>query len=259
MQLKILSLNCQRGYHSHLPLREFLRDVFERGDYDFIILQEFAKDVPSFVRGVGPYNLLEAHDDQVGEYAQLCVAFRQGYELAASDFTAFATKKPDPIVGVVHSTFGFLCGRFSKADKVYVVGSVHLHAGVFRSTRREQMRIIKRQLLELSRPEDMVVFGGDCNLGPFEHNGMARLLAPEFVWATGKIPSTLNGWYSENVARLPNRIGAFLRFFGIPVRLWTDQVFVDAKTALNSVTQSRVLPDRVSDHSPVEVSIESNE
>jgi hypothetical protein len=72
---------------------------------------------------------------------------------------------------------------------------------------------------------------------------------------SGELPPTLDGKYSENVPRLPNRIGALLRFFGIPTRLWTDQVFVDAATAAKSDIQSRVLPDRVSDHSPVEVII----
>jgi endonuclease/exonuclease/phosphatase family metal-dependent hydrolase len=253
--MKILSLNCQRGYHSHLPLREFLQRIFVAGEYDFILLQEFAKNVPSFVRGVGPYQLLEAHNDEVGEAAQLCVAYRREYDLLGSSFEAFATKGPDPIVGAVHSTFGSLCGRFTGQDTIIVVGSMHLHAGVHRGERKRQIQTIKKQLLTLRVPGDSVIVGGDCNLGPLEHRGVAHLLEPEFSWATSDLPPTLDGKYSENVSRLPNRIGAVLRFFGIPARLWTDQIFVDAATAAVTRLECSVLPDRVSDHSPVELEL----
>lgn len=253
--MKILSLNCQRGYHPHLPLREFLQKVFQQGEYDFILLQEFAKDVPSFVHQLGPYKLLKIYNGEVGEDSQVCVAYRCEYDLVASDFVNFVTKGPDPIVGITHSTFGLVCGRFIAGDTKIVVGSLHLHAGMSRRVRKLQMQTIKECLGALQEPGDTVVFGGDCNLGPREHGGIARLLGPEFVWVSDGLPPTLDGWYSENVRRLPNRVGALLRFFGIPVRLWTDQIFVDEKTATRHQVACRVLPDRVSDHSPVELTL----
>lgn len=253
--MKILSLNCQRGYHPHLPLREFLQRIFAEGKYDFILLQEFAKEVPSFIRGIGPYELLEVHDDEMDEAVQLSVAYRNEYELLESDFEVFPTKKPDPIVGINHSTFGSLSGRFVRNGSTVVVGSVHLHAGVNRNTRKRQIQTIKKRLMTFCKPGDMVVFGGDCNLGPLEHKGIAGILGPEFIWVTDGLPPTLDGKYSENVSRLPNRFGALLRFFGIPARLWTDQIFVDKTTAISHESTSRMLPDRVSDHNPIELEL----
>ena len=115
---------------------------------------------------------------------------------------------------------------------------------------------IKEQALALIQGGDAFVFGGDCNFGlPGERARAECFLAPEFVCATRGLGPTLDGRYSENVPHLPNRIAAFLGFFGIPTPLWTDHLFVDAKTATSKSIESRILPDRVSDHSPVEILI----
>ena len=250
--MKALSLNCQRGYQP--GLREFLRTTLESGEYDFLLLQEFAKEVPSFVHGAGEYDLLVMHNDEVGELSQTCIVYRRGYRLLEQSFVPFATMRRDPVMGFKHATFGSLFGRFQTGDGVVLMGSTHLHSGIDRKVRAAQIGRIKEQALSLMQDGDKVIFGGDCNFGlPGERTRAEHLLAPQFACVTKDLGPTLDSRYSENVPHLPNRIAAFFALLGIKIPLWTDQLFVDAKTAAQNKVTCRILPERVSDHSPVEI------
>ncbi|HEV7449027.1 MAG TPA: hypothetical protein VGP13_00600 [Candidatus Paceibacterota bacterium] len=252
--MKLLSLNCQRGYQP--GLEAFLHRTLEGGRYDFLLLQEFAKDVPSYVQGVGDYLLLQENNTDVDELSQTIILYRKTYRLLGCSFIPFAKMRKDPVMGYKHATFGSLMARFETDSGPMVVGSMHLHSGIDRKVRAAQVAKIKQQALALRKDGDQTIFGGDCNFGlPGEHKEAERMMAPEFACVTQKIGPTLDGRYSENVPHLPNRIARLLGFFGIPTPLWTDQVFVDAQTAASKKITCRVLPGRVSDHSPVEMVI----
>jgi len=254
MSLRVLSLNCQRGYQS--GLRDFLKRTFESGKYDFLLLQEFAKEVPSYVRHIGPYELLEAHDDDADEPSQLCIAYRKHFKLLESSLRPFALMRRDPVAGFKHSTFGFLFGRFAIDGNTVLVGSMHLHSGMNANVRAKQVRKVKKGILSLVRTGDRVVFGGDGNFGfPGEGALAKKILGPEFVCATCGLGATIDSRYVENVPHLPNRVAAFLSLLCVSVRLRMDYIFVDAHTASHGKLQSRLLPDRVSDHSPVELEL----
>jgi endonuclease/exonuclease/phosphatase (EEP) superfamily protein YafD len=120
--------------------------------------------------------------------------------------------------------------------------------------RAKQVEKIKEQTIRNSQPDDITIFGGDCNFGfPGERSRAEKILAPQFVCATSAIGPTLDGRYSENVPHLPNRIAKLLSFFGIATKLCTDHFFVNSGDKRTENLKVRVLPDRVSDHSPLEL------
>lgn len=250
--MKVLSLNCQRAYTSGLEV--FLRRVLENAEYDFLLLQEFAKEVPSFVEGVGSYESLQVLSTDVGLPAQTCILYRAKYRLLEHSYVPFAKMRRDPVMGIKHATFGSLIARFKTDDGTKLIGSIHLHSGMDRKVRAAQITRIKSQALALLQPGDVTILGGDCNFGfPGERAQAERILAPEFICVTRRLGPTLDGRYSENVAHLPNRVAAFLGSFGISTPLWTDHLFVDAKTVEHRNPRTRVLRDRVSDHSPIDL------
>lgn len=252
--MRILSLNCQRGYQP--GLKDFLQKILKSSEYDFLLLQEFGKEVPTFVQEFEDYKLLQVLNTDVGELSQTCILYRKQYELLEQNFIPFAKMRRDPVMGFKHATFGSLMVRFDIGGKKILVGSMHLHSGIDRKVRRAQIQKIKEQVLSLKEDGDKVVFGGDCNFGlPRERIRAERVMALEFACVTGGLGPTLDGRYSENVPHLPNRIAALLGFLGIPTPLWTDHLFVDAKTAEENNITCRVLPDRVSDHSPIEITL----
>ena len=252
--MKILSLNCQRGYQP--GLKEFLQKTLESSEYDFILLQEFAKEVPSYVQGVGPYDILQAYSEEVEEKSQTVIVHRKAYRLLEQGYVPFTKMRRDPVAGFRHATFGSLMARFDMHNSKVLIGCAHLHSGIDRKVRQAQVRKIKEQALSLAQVGDMVIFGGDCNFGlPRERVRAGQSMSPQFVCVTGDIGPTLDGRYSENVPHLPNRIAAFLWFFGVKTPLWTDQLFIDARTVKQGKVSCRVLPDRVSDHSPVELAL----
>lgn len=249
--MKLLSLNCQRGYHQ--GLRKFLRETLESGEYDFLLLQEFAKGVPSYIHDIGGYGLLRLYNDEINEESQTVIMYRKKHRLLGHSMIHFPKTYPDPVMGRKHSTFGSLCARFEIGSGIVLLGSIHLHSGMGRSVRLIQTQKVKKQVLDLRRKDDQVIFGGDCNFGyPSERRRAESMMAPEFVCVTKDLGPTLDSRYSENVPHIMNRIAVFLSLFGIGIPLWTDQLFVDTKTAQESIV-CRVLADRVSDHSPLEL------
>lgn len=249
--MKILSLNCQKGYQPGLGA--FLKRTLEDGDYDFILLQEFAKEVPNYVRGVGSYKLLEAHNEEMGEPSHLAIACRDIFELIHSNFKAFA--RMHPLAYLQHPGFGLLAADFDVGDSVVRLGNIHQHSGIRQSVRTTESKEIKRLLLE--SPDTMpTIFGGDFNLGFLgELSRTTRIFSPEFVCITAEHGPTLDSRYTEYHPVITNQIATALAKVNLGIKLKADHVFVDTKTAANSKIECRILPDRVSDHSPVEVVI----
>lgn len=252
--MRFLSLNCQRGYQPNL--KSFLQRTLAAKVYDFILLQEFAEAVPSFVRGVELYTILEIYDKQVKEVAQTCIIYKDTYQLLEKSYAPFTRMHRDPAVRCKHLTCGSLLARFRNGHESFLLGSVHLHSGIATKVRQLQVDSVKNQVTSLARSGDVVVFGGDCNFGlPGELGKAEQILSPQFSCVTKGIGPTLDGRYSENVPHLPNRVAALLGWIGIPTLLSTDHLFVDVQTADAYTLQSRVLPDRVSDHSPIELTL----
>lgn len=254
MPLKILSLNCQRSYQP--GLENFLKRTLESKTYDFLLLQEVNEKVLTYLQNPS-YTLVRAFNPDIGAESELCIAYRQNYRLLGQEFISFALMHKDPLCGWKHPSFAALQADVSVNGARIRVGSVHLHSGFNGRVRRAELIKIKRLMLE-GFPVP-TYFSGDFNAGyPGEATRMARFLSPEFAWGTKNIGPTLDSRYSENAPHLPNRISRVFAWINVSIPLWTDHFFVDRATAEKYTVECRVLPDRVSDHSPVEMIIEDS-
>jgi endonuclease/exonuclease/phosphatase family metal-dependent hydrolase len=248
--MKILSLNCQRGHQS--TLEKFLRETLENNTYDFLLLQEVDTKVLAYLQN-SSYKLLRLLNYEVGIESELCIAYRNNFDLLDKGLQSFSSMRNDPWHGFKHPSFGFLWGEFRMGGEIVRLGSIHLHSGVDQRARMAELQKAREILLENSSRSTIIA--GDFNAGfPGEAARFAHLLAPEFAWITRNSAPTLDSRYSENVPHLPNRIAAFLRVFNLAIKLRTDHVFMDADTARKSNITCLVLADRVSDHNPVELS-----
>jgi len=252
--MKILSLNCQRGMQS--SLKDFLSQKFDTEKYDFFLLQEADKKVLDFLNHP-LYKLLSVFDSDAKQKSELCIVYKTKYNLIQHGFKSFASMRKDPLLGFKSPSFGLLWADFEIADKITRVATIHLHSGIDSRARLKELRLAQKILLDES-PVPHVILAGDLNAGfPGEQKQMARVLAPEFAWTTKDIGPTLDSRYSENVAHLPNRLAALLRLFNTGVQLRTDHFFVNQQTIQGNNIESSKLPDRVSDHSPVEFIIDT--
>ncbi|MCR4326007.1 MAG: hypothetical protein NUV59_04405, partial [Patescibacteria group bacterium] len=173
-----------------------------------------------------------------------------------SEMYSFSHMHPKEILR--HAGFGFLLALFDTGEETLRVGNVHLHSGLrFRIRAAEALRI-KAHLRDFGHADTPTIFGGDFNLGlPWELPGVIRAFAPEFAACTAHLGPTLDSRYTEHVPVLTNRIASAMAKVGLGISLRPDHIFTDAQTASHNVIECRVLPDRISDHSPVELILRS--
>ncbi|HEY4489965.1 MAG TPA: endonuclease/exonuclease/phosphatase family protein [Candidatus Paceibacterota bacterium] len=254
--IKILSLNCQKGYQT--GLKEFLNKVLKDGQYDFLLLQEFTGVAMAAIPEGISYKILHGFNNELGKQSHLAILYRDNFLLKKSTLHSFSFMHPTPFL--IHPGFGLLLGQFEKDGREIYIGSVHQHSGLRLGIRMRETKKLK-EILRVSLPSAArIVFGGDFNLGlPGEVRRTNTILSPEFASVTKDIGPTLDSRYTENVPVLTNRIAVFLAKFGIRVPLKTDHLFVDRKTATESKINTRILPNKVSDHSPIELIIQEQQ
>ncbi len=249
MNLKILTLNTQKAYQP--GFRDFFIRILKEEKYDFILLQEATAPIVSTVSEIfSEYKVLNPFDPEFGENTHECVVYKNSFTLEKEIFISFAKfGRHDLLRG-----WGFLAGIFRKDGKTILVGTVHLHPGINREKRLEQVMIIKKEILKHSVGE--VIFAGDFNTGlPLEIRGHEKALLPEFVRATKGLGATLDSRYTEKVPFGIARVANFLAFLGISIKLKADHMYVDASTTQKSEITARLLPDRMSDHLAIEVEL----
>ncbi len=252
-QYSFLSLNCQKGYNP--ALWEFLRSTIESGAYDFLILQEATENVIVKARDAGAYKLVEAFNEEAGGTSHLAILYRDTFALKESSLCSVS--KMHPATYLQHPGFGVLMGRFDVGGKTVSVGSLHLHSGFSRGVRAREIQRISEYLSGRGNENELTVFGGDCNFGPGERAHAARTLDPEFICVTGALGATLDSRYTERVpGSIINALATVLAKARISIKLKTDHFFVDSESAIHSQSHVRILADRVSDHSPVELVVE---
>lgn len=248
--MKILDLNCQKSYNPNL--KDFLRRNIASGEYDFILLQEADAKVLPIIKD-GAYQLLGAVNPDNGIQSHICMLYRNNFKLESSDFVSFSKMNKQ---FALRGEPGFLLGVFDVGTKKMVVASAHQHPGLWFKIRARELRMIKNKVSIYLNGNIPVIFGGDFNLCfPWECGHATKVFAPEFFDATAKIDATLNSLYTEPGNRIDSKIGNILAACGIGVKFKTDRIFIDENTAKQHKITTCILPDRVSDHSPVEISI----
>jgi len=251
--MKLLTLNCQHGDQS--LLKDFLSRTLNAEEYDFLLLQEVNEKVMAFLKNPA-YEVVRPFNGEIGQSSQLCIAYRKHYLSKGTGFRSFASMRKDPVRGFKHPCFGIFYMDFEIDKKIWRIATTHLHSGMDSNIRIAESRLAKEVLLTAA-PE-FIMIAGDFNAGlPYERGRIAQLFSPELAWGTKTLGPTLDSRYSENVAHFPNRIAALLRIFHVGIQLRTDHIFVNRRIMSDYAIQCHVLPDRVSDHSPVEFTVEN--
>lgn len=262
MDLRILTLNCGTKKESgsygaeHIGgLKDLLTGLLAGRRYDFILLQEYHEHFSGrLAPGLQDYQILTMPDEEAGVGSELAILYRKSFTLKEGRFHSFAgfrKKFNSRWPGI----FGLLLGRFQTPAGEWVVGSTHLNPLLHFATRKKEVRFVKKCLLQFAGSGIPLILGGDFNSGlPGEKARNDAILAPEFVNATAGSGPTVDSRYVEPVI-WPNKLAVSLGRLGIVLRMKVDHIYIDRKTAMGHDIACKVLPDRVSDHSPVEVSL----
>lgn len=255
MDLNLLSLNCQKAYNR--AVKEFLIKKLQSKKYDFLLLQEADEQIMSIIEGEGgSYKILKTINPDIQKQSQLCILYKREFVLKSTDFVSFSKLNRR---FALRPELGFLLGTFDYNGNEMVIASLHLHPGFPFYLRVKGIQMVKNKLDFYNDEALPVIFGGDFNLAyPWEAGYTRRFFAPGFIDSTISIGPTLNSRYTEKGNHLASRINDFLRFIGVSIRFKTDRVFMDRYTANKHSVTSMILPNRVSDHSPVELVIKAD-
>lgn len=246
--MKILNLNTQKAYQATFD--SFITDILRKREYDFILLQEVTPPVVKIIKKASSeYQIVNPFDPELGENTHVCVLYKSNFVLQKEIFLSFATLKP----GFTKYGWGFVGGLFDYNQKKIFVGSAHLHPGLRKKRRVEQVKIIKKKLMEeiINTP---TIFGGDFNFGlPGEISVSQKVLSPEFIRVTKNLGPTLDSRYTEKSSWGIARIANILMKIGISIKLKTDHVYMDNISTKNTSVTCTTLPSRVSDHLAIEI------
>ncbi len=249
--ISVLTLNCQKAYHP--DLKSFIDKTLSSAVYDFILLQEVTPTVISMItETASPYKILNPFDSILEENTGVCVLYRDIFVATDPLFLSFAriNQKMSP------RGWGFVGGIFTIGEHACLVGSIHLHPGLNISIRMKELRLVKEMVKGYLPKQFPIIVGGDFNVG-FKRELVIgkKMFLPEFVRVTKKLGTTLNSRYTEKAPYVLNKISVFLAKFGIGFTFRTDHLYVDSATIGTHTIECRILPDRVSDHNPVELII----
>ena len=249
--MKILSLNCQKNYHP--DLEDFLLSTVQSQNYDILLLQEANGDVLKHLeslKDVGVTRVVQdnrpglvclVHDTQTTTIHDI------QYEL----WPRLHSAEIDCINS--HISFGFVMVRATSNDHIRWLGSLHLPSGIKKQNRLSCLKRV-REMVQNIETDIPVIIGGDCNfVYPGEISQARAIVSPVLHCLTENLPPTLDSYYSEYVDHLPNKVACFLQNFGVHLRFKTDHFFVDSDSAQTYQIQTKVLPNCVSDHSPIEL------
>lgn len=187
---------------------------------------------------------------------QVAVLYKSGHALIRSHALSFANK--DKLL--IRPEFGILAGIFDnhRGEKV-IAASFHFHASFHLKLRKIEAMEVKNFLLKLREKygkETLVLVGGDANSGlPWEPRALTNIFAPEFINLTPFKEHTVCSDRLEPSVSL-NKLALKLAKIGVVVRLKTDHVFGNKEILNDFAFKSSPVNVIVSDHYPVEVSLE---
>ncbi len=248
--MKILTLNCQKEHGRGVA--QFIDLTLESGEYDFLLLQEVTDFVAKKINpALFSYNILQAMHD-LGDVGHLYILYRKSIFLLDSKFSPFTDLgwryKGQPGLGL-------LLAKFSIEESHLVIGNLHVTAGPWFRLREKGLKFVKRKILEYNQEKHPVIFGGDFNSAlPWENRRIEKIFSLEFGNCTSSSGTTCDSRHTEPV--LFGRISCWLARVGIYFLLKIDHIYADQKTLGSKTIHARVLADRVSDHSPLEVWIQ---
>lgn len=252
MKLGVLSLNCQKNYNPNLS--SFLKKCLKSNRYDIFLLQEATKDVLKNFEGFTDYRVVD-YKIKDGRHALCSVVFdsrkfkmiRSWYEPIFIRMSEDFEKKKS------FQSFGVNIVSLKIGSKSVKVASVHLPSGASRRSRVDGL-VLTKELVGKLAGTDICFYGGDCNFCfPGEVKNLKKIVSPDYACVSSDLGTTLDSYYTES--HLPVwwiKANNLLRRVGVSLKFKTDHFFIDVKN-LDNVVGVKVLKNRVSDHSPVEM------
>ncbi len=253
MDMAVLSLNCQKNYNPHLI--PFLETVLKKGKYDLFLLQEATSDVLKPFESFPNYSIINSKD-KLGRLSLSCVVYNSKrcslnnfvYEpILLNGFEKQELKKP-------FQSFGIAIVLLDFQGIMITAGSIHLPSGFSSKRRVKDLKLGKEMMGDIGDSQ-IKFYGGDCNFCfSSEIRRASKVISPEYRCITSHLGPTLNSYFTES--HLPYSwvyVNNILRKLGIKVKLKTDHIFVDEMTTKRNNIETRILSDRVSDHSPIEM------
>ncbi len=257
--LKVITLNCQRGYLLS-DLRHYIQLKIQEGEEDFILLQEVDAKVNHIIQELlkknYTYRLLRPITPLVNKSAEVAILYKLDFKLLSSNYYSYQPflKKKNCETGAVIAKFEILEKR-GLGEKEIVICSSHLHSGYHLNARKKEIKFIKSKFLELTANNSIQILGGDFNyLFPGEMKAANKLFSPEMVMVSNYIKYSSDSSLLEPSALL-NKIFRILGKLGIKFFLKIDHIYIN-KNALESYSsESNVIKVKVSDHRPVMVEL----
>ncbi len=248
--MKILSLNCQTNYHPRL--KRFLKRTLVSERYDILLLQEANEKVVKCIKKNKKYIL--TLPTQGTKKALTCIVSHKKIALSSHiDFLHFPYPYLEQTAFKDYHLFWLTCTIASIDNQEIVLGSMHLPAG-FSSVLRKKHLKQSLQYIRKKYGDTMAILWGDFNFWfPWEMSEAAKLVSPSFACVSQEIPYTLDSYYTETGHGLTSYVALLLRYVWLSIKLKTDHFFTHKNILKKYKTQVRVLPHRVSDHSPIEL------
>lgn len=247
--LKILTLNCQRGCQSNI--RDFFEKILKEEEYSFLLLQEMDSKMEQIIKDISSsYKTLNTFDINLNKNSEVCILYKNNYELKESFFHSFAKfdNKRNP-----HG-WGFIGGVFNIDGLNVVICSLHLTSGLKSSIRIAEIKIIKEKIYKYLGQNAQIIIAGDFNSGvPGEISKTEKILSPELVRINKNLGPTLDSRYTEASKNITNQIATFLAKFNIGIKLKTDHCYISKSTIKNQNFFCTILPYRISDHASIEI------
>ncbi len=252
MELKILSLNCQKNHQK--SLWNFLTSLLIHETYDIFLLQEASGEVLNIFSSFWKYIPITYFDAKW----KLCLT----NIVYNSEKLQLKEKYYEPILVDMFSLYEELSGFqghginmwiFEYNKKQFNISSVHLPSG-FRSRYRYKGFLKILQKIK-KHSQGINIFGWDMNIVyPWESKKIFSFSKEKYLCSTQGLWYTLDSYYTENhLDFLWVKINNFFKKFGLSKKFKTDHIFMDQWAHNKHHASTKILPDRVSDHSPIEV------
>ena len=251
MSGRILTLNCQRNMLDELG--PFLKQITLQEHYDVLLLQEASASVLS-------------HFDTFSHNYVPVMSLEQPEE---SEVRILVHKKHTILENVyesVHGGRGNMYGALAvhillNGTEPLAVTSVHLPAGIFPKHVAKRMKGTKAigNMMRAHFENIPALIAGDLNTGfPGEYAAASRILKRTFFTnMSDYLGNTIDSRFTHFDDRpFVSNLFKTLAQLNISIRLKLDHVYANAALLEKHRVSCSLLPDRVSDHSGIEITLQ---
>ena len=155
-----------------------------------------------------------------------------------------------------YQTYGINMWIFEYHKKCINISSVHLPSWFHSRYRYQWFLKILQKVKKHSK--NINIFGWDMNIVyRWESKKILSFSGENYACITQWLWYTLDSYFTENhLDFLWVKINNFFRKLGLSKKFKTDHIFIDQGSHKNYHISTKILSDRVSDHSPIELALD---